>query len=65
MGDRLGIPCVLSIFSILYGVMDPIEFVFGTFGPLGGLLVVKKGLIGDGFEGERMVFKGTPVLKYI
>ena len=62
MGDRLGIPCVLSIFSFLYGVM---EFVYGTFEPLGGLLVVKKTLIGVGFEGERGKIKGAPVLKYI
>ena len=61
----MGIPCVLSIFSFLYGVMDPIEFVYGTFGPLWGLLVVKKTLIGVGFEGERGKIKGAPVLKYI
>ena len=65
MGDRLGIPCVLSIFSFLYGVFDPIEFIFGTFGPLGGLLVAKKRLIGVGFEGEKGRIKGAPVLKYI
>ena len=45
--------------------MDPIEFVYGTSGPLGGLLVVEKILIGVGFEGERGRIKGTPVLKYI
>ena len=45
--------------------MDPIEFIYGTFGPLGGLLVAKKALIGGGFEGERGRIKGTPVLKYI
>ena len=45
--------------------MDPIEFVYGTFGPLEGLLVVKKTLIGVGFEGERGKIKGAPVLKYI
>ena len=39
--------------------MGPIEFVYGTFGPLGGLLVAKKRLIGVGFEGERMAFKGA------
>ena len=47
------------------GVLDPIDFNFDTFGPLGGLLVVKKALIGVVFEDEEMKIKGTPVLKYI
>ena len=65
MGDRLEIPCVLSIFLFLYGVRNPIEFVNDTFGPLEGLLVVKKRLIGVGFDDERGRIKGAPVLKYI
>ena len=44
MGDRLGIPCVLSIFSNLSTHIGPIDFIFGTFKPLGGLLVVEKKL---------------------
>ena len=42
------------------GVLDPIDFIFDTFGPLGGLLVVKKDLIGGRFEGERVIPRVFP-----
>ena len=53
MGDRLGIPCVLSIFSNPYTHIGPIDSIFGTFRPLGGLQVAEKSLKGGGSEGER------------
>ena len=44
----------------LYGVLDSIKFVYDILGSLGGLLVVKKALIGVGFEVREAESRGPP-----
>ena len=45
--------------------MDPIEFIYGTFWPLDGLLVVEKKFDRRWIRMWESAFKGVPVLKYI
>ena len=52
-----------AFFHFYLGVLDPINFIFDTFGPLGGLLVVKKNTWSELDSRAKESFQGCPRAK--